>query len=90
MMKKLIKTIGVIAAIGTITVGSYLFGTTNSETVTEIQTIEKTVEVVPDGYMDTNSEEFQNNYIDMRKVTYFEANDGLQLYYADGTGYYLE
>lgn len=77
MMK---RTIGTIATIGIMLVCAYLLGTANSETVTEIQTIEKTVEVVPDGYIDTNSEEFQNNYIDMRKVTYF----------ADGTGYYWE
>ena len=30
------------------------------------------------------------NYVDMRKVTYFEVEDGLQLYYEDGSGYYWE
>ena len=90
MMKRTIKTIGIIATIGIMLACAYLFGTTNSETVTEIKEIEKTVEVVPDGYLDTNSEEFQENYVDMRKVVYWEAVDGLQLYYEDGSGYYWE
>ena len=72
-------------------VSAYLLGTTHSETVTEIQTIEKTVEVVPDGYIDTNSNEFINNYVDMRQVTDWDASDdGLQLYCEDGSGYWLE
>lgn len=34
--------------------------------------------------------DFQENYIDMRMVIDFEVNeDELQLYFADGTGYYL-
>ena len=90
MMKRTIKTIRTIATIGSMLVCAYLLGTTNSETVTEIKEIEKTVEVVPDGYIDTNSEEFQENYVDMRKVVYWEAVDGLQLYYEDGSGYYWE
>ena len=89
-MKRIIKTIGTITTIGIMLVCAYLLGTTNSETVTEIKEIEKTVEVVPDGYIDTNLEEFQENYVDMRKVVYWEAVDGLQLYYEDGSGYYWE
>lgn len=89
-MKRTINTIGTIATIGIMLAYAYLLGTTNSETVTEIKEIEKTVEVVPDGYIDTNSEEFQENYVDMRKVVYWEAVDGLQLYYEDGSGYYWE
>ena len=69
---------------------AYLLGTTQSETVTEIQTITEVKEVVPDGYIDTNSGEFIDSYVDMRKVVYFEAVDGLQLYYEDGSGYYWE
>ena len=60
-MKKLIKTIGTIAAVGILTIGSYLLGTTQAEPITKIHT-----------------------------VTEFEANDGLQLYYEDGSGYYWE
>lgn len=90
MMRKSIKTIGTVVTVGIMLVCAYLLGTTQSETVTEIKEIEKTIEVVPDGYIDTNSEEFQENYVDMRKVTYWEAVDGLQLYYEDDNGYYLE
>lgn len=90
MMKKSIKTTGVIATIGIIAIGAYLLGTTQAETITETKTVTEIKEVVPDGYIDTDSDEFKENYVDMRKVVYWEANDGLQLYYADGSGYYWE
>lgn len=90
MMKRTIKTIGTIATVGIMLVCAYLLGTTQSETVTEIQTVTEVKEVVPDGYIDTNSEEFIDNYVDMHKVVYWEAVDGLQLYYEDGSGYYFE
>lgn len=90
MMKKSIKTIGTIAVIGAMLAGAYILGTTQAETITEIKEIEKVVEVVPEGYIDTNSEEFTENYVDMRKVVYFEVVDGLQLYLEDGSGYYWE
>lgn len=90
MMKKSIKTIGTIAVIGAMLAGAYILGTTQAETVTEVKEIKKVVEVVPEGYIDTNSEEFINNYVDMRKVVYFEVVDGLQLYLEDGSGYYWE
>ncbi len=96
-MKKSIKTIGFIATIGILLVSSYLLGTMQAETITEIQTvtetreIEKPVEVVPDGFIDTRPEEFQDNYIDMRSVVDFDVSEyGLQLYCEDGTGYWLE
>lgn len=42
-------------------------------------------------YVDTGSEEFQNNFIDMRKVTDYSAtNTGLYIYLEDGSGYYWE
>lgn len=90
MMKRTIKTIGIIATMGIMLVCAYLLGTTQSETVTKVKEVEKVVEVVPDGYIDTNSSEFKDNYVDMRKVVYFEVVDGLQLYYEDGSGYYWE
>lgn len=88
-MKEIIKTIGAISTVGVIAFGSYLLGTSQAEMATEIKAVEKDIEVVPDGYIDTYSDEFQKNYVDMRKVVHWEANDGLQLYYADGTGYYM-
>ena len=30
-----------------------------------------------------------DNYVDMRRVMYWEVNDGLQLYFEDGSGYYI-
>ena len=89
-MKRTIKTIGIVATVGILTLESYLLGTGQAETVTEIKTMTEIKEVVPDGYIDTNSDEFINNYVDMRKVMYREVNDGLQLYLEDGTGYYWE
>lgn len=89
-MKKTIKTIGIIVTTGIIVLGSYLVGATQAETITEVKTVIEEKEVVPDGYIDTKSEEFINNYVDMRKVTYFEVEDGLQLYYENGSGYYWE
>lgn len=89
-MKGIIKTIGAIATVGIITVGAYLLGTTQAKTTTEVKTVTETREIIPDGYIDTNSKEFKDNYVDMRKVVYFEVIDGLQLYYEDGTGYYWE
>lgn len=89
-MKRTIKTIGTVAAIGVIALGSYLLGTTQAETITEVHTVTEVMEVIPDGCIDMESEEFRENYVDMRKVVSFEVVDGLQLYYADGSGYYWE
>lgn len=96
-MKKSVNIIGAISIMGIMMILSYLLGTTQVEPITEIQTVtevvetEKIIEVVPDGYIDSESAEFQENYVDMRNVIDFDVNeDGLQLYFADGTGYYWE
>lgn len=96
-MKKSIRAIATITTIGIMMALSYWLGTTQAETITEIKTVtetmetEKIVEVVPDGYIDSESADFQENYIDMRTVIDFNVNeDGLQLYFMDGTGYWLE
>ena len=138
-MKNLIKTIGTIATITIMLVCAYLLGTTQAETITEVQTITKIREVIPDGYIkldeciplediacyfidgydypcfelkdvgnqlddDHNrsymdimkslpdeTEDFKNNFIDMRQVVDFSATEyGLQLYFEDGTGYFIE
>lgn len=72
---------------------AYLLGTcqAKTETITEIKEVEKVVEIVPEGYIDTTTEEFCNNYVDMEQVTDFKAaENGLQLYLNDGTGYFWE
>lgn len=46
---------------------------------------------LPENYIDTESDEFFNNYIDMREVVDFEATEtGVMLYTNDGSGYYWE
>jgi hypothetical protein len=86
-MKRTVKTIGVIAIMGIMLTGAYLLGTTQADTIT----LEKIVEIVPDGYIDSTSEDFYNNYLDMRSVTDFDTDgNGLQLYCNDGSGYYWE
>lgn len=93
-MKKSVKTIETIALMGIMIILAYWPGTMQTETVTEIQTVteteivevEKIIEVVPDGYMDVTSEDFINNFVDMRTVVDFSATEyGLQLYFEDGT-----
>lgn len=96
-MKKTIQTIGTIATMAVIAIGSYYLGTTQAQTVTEVQTmteikeVEKVVEIVPDCYIDTTTEDFYSNFVDMRKVTDFTATEnGFQIYLDDGSGYYWE
>ena len=90
-MKRTIKTIGTFTAIGVIALGSYLLGIAQAETITKVQTVTEVMEVIPDGCIDMESEEFRENYVDMRKVVSFDASDdGLQLYCTDGRGYWLE
>lgn len=90
-MKRTIKTIGIIATMGIMLVSAYLLGTTQAKIITEIKEVEKTVEVVPDGYINMYSEEFRENFVDMREIVYFElSDDGLQLYFVNGSGYWLE
>ena len=66
----------------------------NPPVETEAQTTEtvtETLEVIPDGYINTNSEEFYNNYVNMNDVIGYEATDaGLMLHFSDGTGYCWE
>lgn len=90
-MKRTLKTIGTIGAITILLLCAYLLGITQVETIIEIKEVEKIVEVVPNGYIDTTTEEFYNNFVDMRQVTDYTATaDGLQLYLEDDNGYYWE
>ncbi len=95
-MKKSIKTIGIIANMGIMLVCAYLLGTTQAKTDAEIQAMTGTGirEVVPKGYIDMNAAEFQDNqddYVDMRKAAGYDvSDDGLQLHFEDGSGYWLE
>lgn len=83
MKKKIIITIAVASTI----IASFLLGTTQSKTTI----ITKEVETIPTGYINTSSDDFCKNYIDMRKVTNFSANEyGLQLQTSDGNSYWYE
>lgn len=90
-MKRTLKAIGTIGAMIILLCSAYLLGTTQAKTTTVEKEVVKRVEVVPDGYIDTTSEDFINNFVDMRQVTDYTANNGnLQLYLEDGSGYYWE
>ena len=65
------KRIAYIAVTTALTLGAFFVGKTCFPK-TEIRT--ETVEIVPDGYVDTGSEEFLNNYVDMRQVVDFTAS----------------
>ena len=53
--------------------------------------IQKQTEIAQDRFIDTESEEFKENYIDLRTVTGYSGKDNsLMLYTDDGNGYYLE
>lgn len=85
-MKKSIKTIGIIATMGIMFVLAFWLGTTQAETITEIQTVTETREVIPDGYIPLD-----DDIVDMNTVIDFTATEyGLQLYFENGTGYWLE
>ena len=85
-MKKSLTTIGTIAIMGIVMVLSYLLGTTQSETITEVQTVTETREVIPAGYIPLN-----DDIVDMNTIVDFTATEyGLQLYFEDGSGYFWE
>ena len=85
--KKTIRTIGLALTVGALLIGAYQLGTTQSNTII----VEKEIECVPDGYIDSTSDSFRNNYLDMRTViNYCVSENGLMPYNEDGSGYYWE
>lgn len=85
-MKKIFKTIITIATMGTMLVCAYLLGTTQAETITEVQTVTETREVIPNGYIPLH-----DDIVDMNTIVDFSATEyGLQLYFEDGSGYFWE
>ena len=64
---------------------------TETQATEATETVTETLEVIPDGYINTNSEEFYNNYVNMNDVIGYEATDaGLMLHFSDGTVYWWE
>ncbi|MGY3665031.1 MAG: hypothetical protein ACXAHE_14605 [Roseburia sp. 1XD42-69] len=85
-MKRTIKAIGIIATMGIMLVLAFWLGTTQAETIIEVQTVTETREVIPDGYISLN-----DDIVDMDAVVDFSATEyGLQLYFEDGSGYFWE
>lgn len=65
-------------------------GTTEAIATAQPMEIDQAI-TVPDGFIDITSDEFTENYIDLRTVTgYSGTATGLMLYTEDGNGYYLE
>lgn len=84
-MKKALYMIGLIA-VGAV---AYFAGTTQAETITETVTIEKPVEIVPEGYINTRSAEFTNYYIDLRQVVDWNSSgDEIAIMISDDIEYY--
>lgn len=78
-----------LLAVGT---GAYFTETTGTENTIEVASrTESQIESIPDGYIDMDSDEFIENYIDLRTVTGYSGTEtGLMLYTEDDCGYYLE
>ena len=75
-MERMIKLLGMGAIMGVMLFAGFTLGRYSASA---------------SAYVDTGSEEFQNNFVDMRKVTDYSATDtGLYIYLEDGTGYYWE
>ena len=76
----------IIVTMGVMLVCAYLLGTTQAETITEVQMVTEIREVIPDGYIPLN-----DSIVDMDAVVDFSATEyGLQLYFEDGSGYFWE
>lgn len=93
-MKRTIKTIGIITIMGTMLVCSYLLGTTQAETVIEIQKVIETVEVIPEGYISLNDciplEDVACYFINDYEYLCFELKDVATQYNADNTRSYAD
>ena len=75
-MERMIKLLGMAAIMGIMLFAAFALGRYSAGS---------------SAYVDTGSEEFQNNFVDMRKVTdYSVTNTGLYIYLEDGAGYYWE
>ena len=83
-MKKSVNIFGVIGVIGVITLllgGAYYLGTTQSKTIVEKEIVEE----IPEGYVNTYSQGFKENYIDTNSIeSVLETKDGFQICANDG------
>lgn len=85
------KAIGKTIIIGTMLAASYVSGFNHSQPTENIESTKSFIEVIPNGYINAESKEFHDYFVDMRQVVDSETSgDGLQLYYEDGSGYWWE
>lgn len=101
-MKRMLKGITTITTMGIMLVCAYLLiakytevtvyaQTTDDAAMTQMNEVAQDTEIESCGYVDLHSTEFYDTFIDMRTVIGFSATDeGLQLYFNDGTGYWLD
>lgn len=83
------KAIGKIVIVGTLLAGGFCSGVRHVEK-TENRT-EKIMEMIQNDYINAESKDFFEHYVDMSQVIAWDSTEnGLQLYFADGSGYYLE
>lgn len=85
------KAIGKTIIIGTMLAVSYVAGLNHSRVTENTENAKSFIEVIPNGYINAESKEFHDHFVDMRQVVDFETSgDGLQLYCEDGSGYWWE
>lgn len=84
MKRKLITSALFIASI----MGAFFIGKSQAKTEVITQTVN---EVIPENYIDTTSDDFKENYIDLREIIAFEQAEkcwGVYLFKEDGNYYY--
>lgn len=91
-MRKNILIVGITIVAS---ISSFFLGTAQAREVVreivKVETVEKKIETIPDCYIDTNSADFYNTYLDMQSVVgYSVGEQGILLRMEDGSGYYLE
>lgn len=87
-MKRKLKTILSATLFIASIVGAFFIGTV---TKTKTVTVEVEKEVIPENYIDTTSDDFKENYIDLREIIAFEQAEkcwGVYLFKEDGNYYY--
>lgn len=96
-MKRTTKDIIFLIVVSVMLFCAYQLGTTQAKA--EAKETVKTVEVIPEGYISIKdciplediTEEYKENYIDLRTVTGFKVNgNNLWIYTDDGNSYLIE
>lgn len=88
-MKKKIIYVLITAAISSAT---FLIGTTQAKPQTSTAgTVKEITKEIPEGYINTKSQNFINNYIDMREISDIIVTEKvITIYLTNGNYYYWE